>query len=416
MRIRQHTSASIGKSERHNERMNDTYDNINVDPEMTVMNVHFKDPCGRSYFDIFKEKEDSKEISTRGLRADATLFDEMIIDVNTMYFERKGGYEYAKVFYEEAFRFAEKKFGAENVISAVMHADEINIAATEECGHPVYHYHLHVTAIPVVDKDILWSMRCKDEALRGTVKNVIHQVSHSKKWASKQKELDENGQPVLRANGQPKFVKSYSLLQDELFEHMRNAGFADFERGEKGSTARHLSSLQHQYKKDLERCHELEKSIEAKAIEYEAASDICKTFSEIDDIGTKRTLTGKIIIENTEFNALKSLAKEGVSGRKKIRELEEDAAFYRRRYSDLSHSYRSLEKDYHELRKKCEPYLTAIRRFPEKVMSFMDSILEHIRQERERNEQNKSKETSGYTTAKQKTAKDKVHQRKELER
>ena len=54
--------------------------------------------------------------------------------MNTMYFERNGGYEYAKQFYEEAYHFIEEKFGADNVISAVMHADEINVAATEELG------------------------------------------------------------------------------------------------------------------------------------------------------------------------------------------------------------------------------------------------------------------------------------------
>ncbi len=54
--------------------------------------------------------------------------------MNTMYFERNGGYEYAKQFYEEAYHFIEEKFGADNVISAVMHADEINIAASEELG------------------------------------------------------------------------------------------------------------------------------------------------------------------------------------------------------------------------------------------------------------------------------------------
>ena len=71
------------------------------------------------------------------------LFNEIVIDVNTMYFERNGGYEYAKQFYEEAFHFIEEKFGADNIISAVMHADEINVAATEELGKEVYHYHLH---------------------------------------------------------------------------------------------------------------------------------------------------------------------------------------------------------------------------------------------------------------------------------
>ncbi len=39
-------------------------------------------------------------------------------------------------------------------------------------GRDVYHYHLHVVYIPVVEKQILWSKRCKDKALRGTVKET----------------------------------------------------------------------------------------------------------------------------------------------------------------------------------------------------------------------------------------------------
>lgn len=158
-------------------------------------------------------------VSLRGLRKDATLFNEIVIDVNTMYFERNGGYEYAKQFYEEAFHFIEEKFGADNVISAVMHADEINVAATEELGKEVYHYHLHAMVLPVVEKEILWSKRCKDEKLRGTVKEVVHQISHSKKWKSDIPLTDEKGNPLLRKNGKPMFRASYSILQDELFNH-----------------------------------------------------------------------------------------------------------------------------------------------------------------------------------------------------
>ena len=33
-----------------------------------------------------------------------------------------------------------------------MHADEINVAATEELGKEVYHYHLHAMVLPVVEK------------------------------------------------------------------------------------------------------------------------------------------------------------------------------------------------------------------------------------------------------------------------
>ena len=39
---------------------------------------------------ILREMETDGAISLRGLWQDATLFDEIIIDVNTMYFERKG--------------------------------------------------------------------------------------------------------------------------------------------------------------------------------------------------------------------------------------------------------------------------------------------------------------------------------------
>ena len=52
-----------------------------------------------------KQMETDGMVSLRGLRKDATLFNEIVIDVNTMYFERNGGYEYAKQFYEEAYRF-----------------------------------------------------------------------------------------------------------------------------------------------------------------------------------------------------------------------------------------------------------------------------------------------------------------------
>ena len=159
---------------------------------------------------------------------------------------------YAKQFYEEAFHFIEEKFGAENVISDVMHADEINVAATEELGKEVYHYHLHAMILPVVEKEILWSKRCKDEKLRGTVKEVVHQISHSKKWKSDIPLTDEKGNPLLRKNGKPMFRASYSILQDELFNYMTEREFKGFQRGEYGSTAEHLTSLQYQIKQDKE--------------------------------------------------------------------------------------------------------------------------------------------------------------------
>ena len=130
---------------------------------------------------------------------------ELVFDVNSTYFYNHGGYEFAKQFYADAYKAAVEIVGSEQyILSAVMHADERNRAMSEALGEDVYHYHLHVVYIPVVEKQILWSKRCKDESLRGTVKETITQVSRSKKWESKPV-LDENGNPMLNAKGKKDF-------------------------------------------------------------------------------------------------------------------------------------------------------------------------------------------------------------------
>ncbi|EJW6111363.1 plasmid recombination protein, partial [Salmonella enterica] len=215
-RVETYTRASIVKAERHNERKNESYSNMNVDLTQTPNNVHYK-RCKNTYNERLKEMIDDGEISLRGLKDNAKIFDEIIFDINSDYFEQNGGYEFAKGFYEKAFHFAEREMGADNIMSAVMHADELNTALSEEYGKPIYHYHLHVIAIPVVKKEIKWSKRCKDKSLIGTTKEIINQVSHSKKWKSEQL-TDNFGNPVYDENGKAKLIKSYSLLQDRFFQ------------------------------------------------------------------------------------------------------------------------------------------------------------------------------------------------------
>lgn len=384
-RVKQYGSSDIGAAERHNERKNLSYDNINVVPERIPMNVHFKSPGEESYMDILRRMEENGQVSMRGLRQGATLFDEIIIDVNTMYFERSGGYEYAKRFYEEAFRFVERKFGSEYVISAVMHADEINKAATDDLGKDVYHYHLHAIVLPVVEKEIKWSKRCKDPELRGIVKEVIHQVSHSKKWASDIPFTDENGNIILRKNGKPKFRASYSILQDELYQHMTEHGFKGFQRGELGSTAENLTSLQYQIMKDKERLADLQEKIQAEQVRYEPARDINLTVKEIGDMG-QRTLTGKMAVSKDDYQKLTALATEGITSRSEIHELNRSVEYYRERYYSKANAYSRLEERFDELKEKCRPFLDAMEHFPDLVKIFADKVRElfSIKEARER--------------------------------
>ena len=372
-RVKKYTSSDVNKAERHNERKNETYENLNVIVERIPYNVHFKEPTSPTYMEQLKQMEQDGKVSLRGLRKDATLFNEIVIDVNTMYFERNGGYEYAKQFYEEAFHFIEEKFGADNVISAVMHADEINLAATEDLGKEVYHYHLHAMVLPVVEKEILWSKRCKDPELRGTVKEVVNQISHSKKWKSDIPLVDEKGNPLLRKNGKPMFRASYSILQDELFNHMTEKGFKGFQRGEYGSTAEHLTSLQYQIKQDTQRLDKLQQRIQKEQVKYKSSHQIFKTYNEIDSMGQK-TFTGKIAISKEDYKELTTLAKEGITSRAEIKKLEEDVGYYQQRYYNTANALENMKSRYNELKEKCRPFLQALEHFPEVAKLFTEKV------------------------------------------
>ncbi|CUQ72902.1 Plasmid recombination enzyme [[Ruminococcus] torques] len=87
-RVKKYTASDVSKAERHNERKNETYENMNVIEERIPYNVHFKKPFAPTYMEQLKQMETDGLVSLRGLRKDATLFNEIVIDVNTMYFER----------------------------------------------------------------------------------------------------------------------------------------------------------------------------------------------------------------------------------------------------------------------------------------------------------------------------------------
>ncbi len=270
------TAKQIGNTEKHNERKKESYVNPDIVNERSYLNYHYKYPSN-NYESVFTSMVESGEISTRGLKPDAKKYCEMIIDVNSAYFHNHGGYEYAKRFYASAYRAAVNIIGGEEyVLSAVMHADERNSRMSKELGRDIYHYHLHVVYIPVVEKEILYSKRCKDKSLVGKVKEVIHQVSASKKWAS-HPALDENGKPVLNKNGKPVLKKSYSVLQDEIYEQMKSFGYTDIERGEKNSGEEHLSVTQFkilQEEETLSSLEEKDKALTAKIDEEEKKTEV----------------------------------------------------------------------------------------------------------------------------------------------
>ena len=325
----------IDNAQAHNEREKSSYVNQDIVPELTPYNVHFKTPTA-GYKEMFEQMRSDGVISTRGLKADAETFGELIFDVNSAYFYNHGGYEFAKQFYSDAYKAAIKIVGGEQyILSAVMHADERNRAMSDALGQDVYHYHLHVVYIPIVEKQILWTKRCKDKSLVGTVKETIQQVSMSKKWDSKPA-LDENGEPILSAKGKPVLKKSYSVLQDNFFQYMRDAGYDDVERGERGSSEEHLTVTQFKVQQEQARLAELteqnrqqEQQAATLGRQIEKIRNQQVDVAAIEKIEAKPVpLSSKVILERTEYESLATAAKKYVAAEKKESKLQKalDAA------------------------------------------------------------------------------------------
>ena len=368
--------------ERHNERKNEIYSNPDIVRERSYLNIRFKS-CKNTYTQAFDQLLAEKTISTRGLKQDADVFAEMVFDVNTAYFDEHGGYGYAKDFFAEAYKMAVQEVGGEQyVLSAVMHADERNKSLSEKLGQDVYHYHLHVVYVPVVEKEIRWTKRCKDKSLVGTVKEVIQQVSHSKKWASV-KAVDDAGKIIRDEHGKAVLIPSYSLLQDRFFEHMKNAGFKDFERGEHGSTTKHLSVLEYKIQQDQQRLAQIEKTVAEQTKELadifetlEVKQKIRKTYTELDGMGKKK-LFGKVELPEQDYKEVMTLAKEALASRSKILSLQSQL-------QELWSSFWALEDKFTKLFMRTKDYVDAMRIAPERVNEVITDIFQKAKEERQR--------------------------------
>ena len=410
VRNKQYRRGGLSVRQRHNERQNADYMNDDIMQDRSALNVHFKQPTG-SYEQMFDSMLADGMISTRGLGKDPFIVDELVFDVNTTYFEQGGGYDYAVSFFEEAYRCACEEIGGEQfVLSAVLHADERNKEVSRQLGYDVYHYHLHVVYVPVVDKEIYFKKNNKDPEKAGKLREVIKQVSHSKKWP-KRKQYEENGEVVRNAKGKVVLLNSYSLLQDHFHDHMKAAGFDGFERGERGSTAESLTVLEFKAKMEREAAEREAERAAALALEVAqkqqtaAALDTAiaekeKTaatldnkveqrighvkaldkkiddrnfafadIKEINKIGKKTNLIGQIVVTPEELDYVKAFAREGANSRVTIKDLSD-------KVKRVEGERDTWKQKYERLHERVAPFLEAVKHAPKRLMAFIKSIMQ----------------------------------------
>jgi len=260
-----------------------------------------------------------------------------------------------------------------------MHADERNRALSDQLGRDVYHYHLHVIYVPVVEKEVRWTKKCKDKALVGTVKEVISQISHSKKWAFT---------TILDEEDKLRRIPSYSILQDKFFNYMRDAGYGGFERGVRGSPDDNLPTLAYKIKQDTERLAAIgEKITEQKSVleetkqEIKAVKSVKTTYDEISTIGRRKMFSDKIEMGADEYEKLQNLAKEGLT-------TQNNMADRNQRISELNRRIWDLTDELNNLYEKTKDYRTAKKLAPGRVDALFADI---AKQRKEAIEQKQSK-------------------------
>ena len=133
--------------------------------------------------------------------------------------------------------------------------------------------------------------------------------------------LDEDGNPMLNARGKKILRSSYSVLQDDFFHFMRNAGYTDVERGERGSTEEHLTVTQFKVQAEQQRLEAMtgqvaqaerglenakdatekqKKKLEALQKETKTAKTVALTVQEIETMGKKATFGNNITLRSEE--------------------------------------------------------------------------------------------------------------------
>ena len=387
-------SSQVSIREGHNDRRSESPLNADIISERKDMNVYFHQnftPDGEveTYHQTIERLLVEKKIIKHNFKPKSALVDEFILDVNSEYFEENGGYEFAKKFYEEAYRYAIKEAGsADYIVSAVLHADERHKELSERYERDVYHYHLHVVYVPVVQKELKYTKRAGAE-LAGKVKEVIPQINHTDKW------------PRKKAGG--KFINEYTFLQDRYFEHMTAAGFPNLQRGERGSKAEHLTVEEYKYQQEKKRVAELEKQAVKKQAEVNkldtqiAVKEKAKaTLAEVDAMGHTLPLVPGVHLKEDEAKRLKALARKGVGidkraeeYQKKITALEKNIRNLNDDITTLQQSVRSIaldrdtwKKNYERLWAEVKDFIGVIRSAPQKLFAL---IAEHLPTQKKHN-------------------------------
>lgn len=187
-----------------------SHTNTDIDYERSHLNYDLHNPGGPVNFtDTINRRVASLDLK-KALRKDANIMAQIFVSASPDWFQQVDG-QAGRRYFEDAYRWACERYGAENIISATVHMDEVTP-------------HMHINFVPVTEKGAV------------CYADLFTERPHSKRG---------------RPGGQ------LTALQDDFYEHNQSRGY-DLERGERGSSTEHLAVLDYKVRERTKEVLELE--------------------------------------------------------------------------------------------------------------------------------------------------------------
>lgn len=314
-------SGNVFGLQKHNQRENDNYSNIDIDKARTPLNYDLINKGNINYTKQIKTIIEANRSSQRAIRKDATVYCECIVSSDSDFFETLAE-DNQKKFFEKALEYLKDKIGEEFIISANVHLDETTP-------------HMHVGFVPIIDNSL-----------------------------SAKKLIDR------------KFLME---VQDQLPLYLKNLGF-DIQRGIKNSKRKHKDTKElkkeldreyenrckdinfvEDYKNKLERqIEQIEAELNEKTIEYDNATKILSKNSlvmyQIKEMEFEPVIfsSDKVKISKADFERLKESALKAYTQHnlyatvsKQLENLKQEREYYK---SQLEESRRCRAEDYNDFR------------------------------------------------------------------
>ena len=311
-------SGNVFGLQKHNQRENKNYSNIDIDKARTPLNYDLVNQEDINYLERVKTIVGANRASERAVRKDATVYCECIISSDSAFFENLTE-DKQKEFFKSSLDYLKNKIGEEFIISANVHMDETTP-------------HMHVGFVPIIERSL-----------------------------SAKKLIDR------------KFLRE---VQDQLPAYLKNLGF-DIQRGIEGSKRKHKDVKEFKreldrelenkykdintiesYKNELEgKIEQLEARLNQKTIEYDnVIKNLDKNslnINQIQEIKVESVMfsSDKVKIDKKDFEKLKDSALKSCNQKNlyvtvldRLKELDESKRYYSKQL-DISRRERAIESN-----------------------------------------------------------------------